>query len=86
MDGHHHGESETGLYVISGVARWWVGDRLEEVREANAGDFVFIPPHVVHWEQNASDTEPVEMVVARSTQEAIVVTVDGHPHAPDRAG
>ena len=83
---HHHGESETGIYVISGVARWWVGDRLDEVREANAGDFVFIPPHLVHWEQNASDTEPVEMVVARSTQEAIVVNVDGHPHAPDRAG
>jgi len=28
---------------------------------------------IVQWEQNASDTEPVEMVLARSTQEAIVV-------------
>jgi hypothetical protein len=36
----------------------------------------------VHWEQNASDTEPVEMIVARSTQEAIVVAVDDHPFAP----
>jgi uncharacterized RmlC-like cupin family protein len=53
------------------------------VREARAGDFVFIPPNIVHWEQNASDTEPVEMIVARSTQEAIVVPVDDHPHAPD---
>ena len=69
---HHHGESETAIYVISGVTRWWVGDRLDDVREARAGDFVFIPPGIVHWEQNASDTEPVEMVVARSTQEAIV--------------
>ena len=82
---HHHGESETAIYVMSGVTRWWVGDRLDEVREASAGDFVFIPPNVVHWEQNASDTEPVEMVVARSTQEAIVVAVEDHPHAPDHA-
>ena len=82
---HHHGEAETAIFVISGVTRWWVGDRLDDVREARAGDFVFIPPDVVHWEQNASDTEPVEMVVARSTQEAVVVAVDGHPHAPVHA-
>lgn len=82
---HHHGESETAIYVLSGVTRWWVGDRLDEVREARAGDFVFIPPNVVHWEQNASETEPVEMIVARSTQEAIVVAVEGHPHAPAHA-
>ena len=82
---HHHGESETAIYVVSGVTRWWVGDRLDDVREARAGDFVFIPPDIVHWEQNASDTEPVEMVVARSTQEAVVVSVDGHPHAPAHA-
>lgn len=82
---HHHGESETAIYVLSGVTRWWVGDRLDDVREARAGDFVFIPPDIVHWEQNASDTEPVEMIVARSTQEAVVVAVDDHPHAPAHA-
>ena len=82
---HHDGESETAIYVLSGVTRWWVGDRLNEVCEARAGDFVFIPPDVVHWEQNASDTEPVQMIVARSTQEAIVVAVEGHPHAPEHA-
>ena len=82
---HHHGESETAIYVLRGVTRWWVGDRLDDVREARAGDFVFIPPGIVHWEQNASDTEPVEMVVARSTQEAVVVAVEGHPFRPDHA-
>jgi phosphoglycerate kinase len=60
-------------------------DRLDEVREARAGDFVFIPPQLVHWEENASDTEPVEMVVARSTQEAIVINIDDHPYAPAHA-
>ena len=80
---HHHGRSETAIFIISGVTRWWVGDHLDDVREAKAGDFVFIPPGIVHWEQNASDTVPVEMVVARSTQEAIVVAVEDHPHAPE---
>jgi uncharacterized RmlC-like cupin family protein len=79
---HHHGESETALYILSGVGRWWVGDRLDAKREARPGDFVFIPPNAVHWEENASDTEPVEMIVARSTQDAIVVNLDDHPHAP----
>ena len=82
---HHHGESETAIFVVEGVTRWWVGEQLDDVREARAGDFVFIPPGIVHWEQNASETEPVEMVVARSTQEAIVVAVEGHPHRPAHA-
>jgi uncharacterized RmlC-like cupin family protein len=79
---HHHGRSETAIYVISGITRWWAGDRLNEKYEARAGDFIFIPPELVHWEENASETEPVEMIVARSTQEAIVVNIEGHPHAP----
>jgi uncharacterized RmlC-like cupin family protein len=82
---HHHGQSETALYILSGVGRWWVGDRLDAKREARPGDFVFIPPNVVHWEENASDTEPVEMIVARSTQDAIVVNLDDHPFAPPQA-
>jgi uncharacterized RmlC-like cupin family protein len=54
---HHHGRSETALYILSGVGRWWVGDRLDAQREARPGDFVFIPPNAVHWEENASGTE-----------------------------
>ncbi|MGH9102289.1 MAG: cupin domain-containing protein [Acidimicrobiales bacterium] len=78
---HHHGDSETALYVLRGVGRWWVGDDLDDPREAHAGDFVFIPPNVVHWEENGSPTEPVEMIVARSTQDAIVVNLDREiPH------
>lgn len=80
---HHHGESETALYVLSGVGRWWVGDALDQAREAHPGDFVFIKPNVVHWEENVSDTEPVRMVVARTTQDAIVVNLEDHPFAPE---
>ena len=82
---HHHGRSETALYVLSGVGRWWVGDALDEVREARPRDFVYIKPHVVHWEENASDTEPVRMIVARTTQDAIVVNLEDHPHGPGLA-
>jgi uncharacterized RmlC-like cupin family protein len=80
---HHHGESETALYILSGVGRWWVGDRLDSLREAHPGDFVYIKPNIVHWEENASDTEPVRMVVARTTQDAIVINLEDHPYGPD---
>jgi uncharacterized RmlC-like cupin family protein len=73
---HHHGESETAIYIRRGTGRWWIGEKLDEPHEAHPGDFVFIPPYVVHWEENASATEPVEMIVSRSTQEAIVVNLD----------
>src|SRR2546429_8439184 len=67
---HHHGESESAIYMISGKARFWTGSGLSEAHDAEAGDFVWVPPHVVHVETNRSDTEPVCMAVARSTQEA----------------
>jgi uncharacterized RmlC-like cupin family protein len=43
--------------------------------ETEPGDYVWVPPHVPHREENPSpDTEAV-VVIARSTQEAIVVNV-----------
>ena len=79
---HHHGRSETALYILSGVGRWWIGDRLDQAVEAHPGDFVYIKPNVVHWEENGSATEPVRMIVARTTQDAIVVNLDDHPYGP----
>jgi uncharacterized RmlC-like cupin family protein len=72
---HHHGESESAIYVVSGHARFWAGDDLGSRQDADAGDFVWVPPHEVHVESNRSDDEPVRMVVCRSTQEAIVVNL-----------
>lgn len=62
-------------YIISGEARFFTGERLEHAHDARAGDFVWVPPHVVHVEMNRSDREPVRMVVARSTQETLVFNV-----------
>ena len=73
---HHHGEVESVIYVISGSARFRYGDKLENVVEAAAGDFVFVPPYVVHQEINAKSDEGIDMIVSRSSQENVVVNVD----------
>ncbi len=75
---HHHGDSETGIYVVSGNPVFVFRDPAsgELVRlETGPGDYVWVPPQVPHREENPSlDTEAV-VVIARSTQEAIVVNV-----------
>jgi uncharacterized RmlC-like cupin family protein len=72
---HHHGESETAIYVVSGTPAFVFADGDHEVRlEAKPGDYVFVPPYVPHREENPGDTEAV-VVIARSTQEAIVVNL-----------
>ena len=75
---HHHGESETGIYVVSGHPVFVFRDPQSGslVRlETSPGDYIWVPPHVPHREENPSpDTEAV-VVIARSTQEAIVVNV-----------
>ncbi len=68
---HHHGEAESGIYIISGDARFYTGKQLDGRHEAHSGDFVWVPPNLVHVEMNTSQTEPVRMVVARSTQTAL---------------
>jgi len=35
---HHHGEAESVIYVISGRARFFSGDRLDSAHEAGPGD------------------------------------------------
>jgi uncharacterized RmlC-like cupin family protein len=73
---HHHGESESAIYIISGHARFRYGDKLQHTVEAEPGDFIFVPPFLIHQEINGSDAEPVTMVVARSSVENIVVNVE----------
>jgi uncharacterized RmlC-like cupin family protein len=76
---HHHGALESVLYVIRGTARMRWGENLEFVAEANPGDFIFIPPYVPHQEINASTDEPLECVVVRSDNEAVVVNLAIEP-------
>lgn len=76
---HHHGALESVIYVLKGKARMRWGDRLEYVAEAGPGDFIFVPPFVPHQEINASTDEPLECVLVRSDQEAIVVNLEIDP-------
>jgi uncharacterized RmlC-like cupin family protein len=73
---HHHGGLESVIYVVNGVARLRWGDRLEFVAEANAGDFIYVPPYVPHQEINASADLQLHCVLARSGQKGLVVNLD----------
>lgn len=72
---HHHGDQETILYVLNGVAEYRWGERLEHRVQARPGSFVFIPASTVHQEINPSDDEPTTWVVVRSAVEPIVVNL-----------
>ncbi|HQT63674.1 MAG: mannose-6-phosphate isomerase [Acidocella sp. 20-57-95] len=76
---HHHGALESVIFVLRGKARMRWGERLEYVAEAEAGDFIFVPPFVPHQEINASATERLECVLVRSDNEAVVVNLEIEP-------
>ena len=70
---HHHGESETGIYIVSGNPEFIYADGGGEVRvRTKPGDYIYIPPFVHHIESNAHSDEEAVVVIARTTQEAIV--------------
>ena len=51
-------------------------DGEEKVLQTGPGDYVFVPPYTPHREENPSaDDTPAVVVIARSTQEAIVVNL-----------
>jgi len=76
---HHHGDLESVIYVVNGLARLRWGDHLEFVAEASPGDFIYVPPYVPHQEINASDELQLHCVLARSGQHALVVNLDITP-------
>jgi uncharacterized RmlC-like cupin family protein len=74
---HHHGDSETAIHVVAGHPVFVFARDGEEVRLATRpGDYVFVPPFAPHREENPHDEEAV-VVIARSSQEAIVVNLPG---------
>jgi uncharacterized RmlC-like cupin family protein len=73
---HHHGEAETAIFVVSGSPRFvFVEDGVERVLQTSPGDYVFVPPYTPHREENTSPDMPAVVVLARTTQEAIVVNL-----------
>lgn len=75
---HHHGEAETAIYVVSGTPEFVFldEDTGDETRiHAKPGDYVFVPPYTPHREENNDPTTEAVVVLARSTQEAIVINL-----------
>ena len=72
---HHHGESESGIYVLEGRVRFRWGEALEHAADAGPGDFIFVPPWEVHAEENLDPEREAVLLLARTTMEAIVVAV-----------
>jgi len=72
---HHHGDAETAGYVLKGRAFIAFGPNFGERVYLEEGDFVFVPPHFPHIEGNASDTEELVWLTAR-TPDNIVINLD----------
>jgi uncharacterized RmlC-like cupin family protein len=73
---HKHAAHETAIYVLSGEAGMWYGERLEHHMVTRAGDFVYIPANMPHLPYNRSQTEPATAVIARTDpneQESVVM-------------
>jgi uncharacterized RmlC-like cupin family protein len=76
---HLHEHHESAIYVVSGTAKGWYGDGLRKQVVIAAGDFVYIPAGVPHQPANASQTEPLVAVIARTDpneQESVVLLPD----------
>ena len=73
---HKHTGHETAIYVLSGEAGMWYGEKFEDHLVARTGDFVYVPADIPHLPYNLSDIEYCVAIVARSDpneQESIVL-------------
>ncbi len=76
---HHHGASETGIYVVSGHPVFVFRDPATGVADPAGNQprrLRLGAPGVPHREENPDPGAAAVVVIARSTQEAIVVSVD----------
>lgn len=72
---HHHGEAETGGYVLKGRGRIWFGEGYAKYEDLKEGDFVFVPSYMPHVEGNMSTTEELVWLTCR-TPDNIVVNLE----------
>jgi uncharacterized RmlC-like cupin family protein len=82
---HRHDDHETIYHVLEGRGIHWYGDRLQHKVIVEKGDFFYVPAGVPHLPMNASDTDPIVAVAARSdanSQEDVVLMpeLDDLPH------
>ncbi|MBM3451101.1 MAG: cupin domain-containing protein [Armatimonadetes bacterium] len=76
---HLHEHHETAIYVLSGEAHTWYGNRLEGHAFVRPGEFMYIAANVPHLPHNVSKTEPCVAVIAGTDpneQESVVLRPD----------
>ncbi|RYE87054.1 MAG: cupin domain-containing protein [Hyphomicrobiales bacterium] len=69
---HHHGEAETGGYVLKGHGRIYFGPGYADYVDMTEGDFVFVPPFMPHVEVNMSTTEDLVWLTTRTPDNIVV--------------
>ena len=72
---HLHESHETAIYMLSGSADTWYGDRLEHHVVLHAGELMYIPAGVPHLPANRTNA-PCTAVIARTDpneQESVVL-------------
>ena len=69
---HHHGEAETGGYVLTGHGRIYFGENYSEYLDMTEGDFVFVPPFMPHVEANMSTTEELIWLTTRTPENIVI--------------
>ena len=79
---HHHGEAETGGFVLKGSCRIYWGENFSEYFDAEEGDFMYVPPYVHHIEANEHD-EPFEGILVRSPDNIVVNLDEGSDERPN---
>ena len=76
-DNHHHGDSETAIYVVRGHPEFVFldPDQGETRIVTKPGDYIYVPPWVPHREENPDPDDEAVVVISRTTQEAVVVNL-----------
>nr|WP_295462819.1 cupin domain-containing protein [Mesorhizobium sp.] len=75
---HLHEAHESAVYVLTGTARTWFGERLEDYADMGPGEMMYIPAGVPHLPANLG-TEPCTAIIARTDpneQESVVLLPD----------
>ncbi len=80
IEPHIHDGYEVGLYVLEGRLEHRFGPGLTQSLVNGPGDFIFVEPGVPHSAHNLSDSEPVMVLVARTSAEEWARAI---PYDPD---
>jgi len=82
---HLHERHETAIYVVSGACVMYSGPELATRDEAGPGDYIYIPASTSHVATNASSSEPLVAVIARTDpneQESVVLQPELEARVP----